>query len=91
MAKPELGWSLRRSRRTLGHCDASHNTIIVGKFLDAPGVPQLAVEYVMFQMLHLRHPVERAGSRRCIHTPEFKVAERQFPQFAEAKELLKKL
>lgn len=92
MAKPGLGWSLRPSRRTLGHYDPSHNTIILSKLLDDPAVPQLAVEYVMFhEMLHLRHPVNHAGSRRCIHTPEFKAAERQFLQYTDAKELLKKL
>ena len=29
------------------------------------------------------------GSRRCVHTPEFKLAEKQFANYAEAKEALK--
>lgn len=92
MARPELGWSLRVSRRTLGHYDPSHNTIILSKVLDRPTVPRLAVEFVMFhEMLHLRYPVDHSGRRRCVHTPEFKAAEREFPEYKRAKELLKQL
>jgi predicted metal-dependent hydrolase len=92
MAKPMLGWSLRRSRTTLGHYDPSHNAIILSKILDDRLVPKLAVEYVMFhEMLHLRHPVDHSGSRRCVHTPEFKEAERQYIDYKAAKELLKRL
>lgn len=92
MARPALGWSLRVSRGTLGHYDPSHNAIILSKLLDSDKAPRVAVEYVMFhEMLHLRYPVEHRGLRRCVHTPEFKEAEKQFPHFKEAKELLKKL
>jgi len=92
MARPALGWSRRPSRTLLGHYDPSHNAIILSKLLDAPSVPQLAVEYVLFhEMLHLRYPVEHRGARRCVHTPEFKQAEREFVQWHEAKQLLKQL
>jgi hypothetical protein len=92
MARPELGWSRRPSRTTLGHYDSCHHAIVLSAFLDRREVPRLAVEYVMFhEMLHLRHPVEHKGARRCVHTPEFKQAERQFPQLKQAKELLKRL
>lgn len=92
MAKPNLGWSLRRSRTTLGHYDPSHNMIILSRMLDDANIPKLAVEYVMFhEMLHLRYPVDHSGSRRCVHTREFKEAERRFPRYQEAKELLRQL
>jgi SprT-like family len=92
MARPALGWSLRVSRATLGHYDPSHNAIIISKLLDSEKALRLAVEYVMFhEMLHLRFPVDHKGARRCVHTPEFKQAEKQFPLFKEAKELLKRL
>jgi hypothetical protein len=92
MARPKLGWSLRTSRATLGHYDPSHHTIVLNKSLDRLAVPKLVVEYIMFhEMLHLRHPVEHNGMRRCVHTREFKQAERQFEQLAEAKALLKNL
>jgi len=90
MAEPLLGWSRRPSRVMLGHYDPSHNAIILSRLLDQPGVPKLAVEYILFhEMLHLRFPVEHRGARRCVHTREFKDAEKQFPQLKEAKLLLK--
>lgn len=92
MARPQLGWSRRPSRTTLGHFDPSHNAIILSKLLDRPTVPALAVRYVMYhEMLHLRFPVEHKGARRCVHPPEFQEAERQFVNWKEAKLLLRKL
>jgi hypothetical protein len=35
--------------------------------------------------------VDHSGTRRCVHTKEFKKAEKEFPQLAEAKRLLKLL
>ena len=92
MARPELGWSHVRSRTRLGHFDPSHNTIMISRIFDDPRAPRVALEYVMFhEMLHLRYPVDHSGTRRCVHTPAFKAHERQFPQFKEAKALLRKL
>lgn len=92
MARPLLGWSRRASRTMLGHFDPSHNAIIISKVLDSDRAPKLALEYVLFhEMLHLRFPVEHHGPRRCVHTPEFKAAEREFVGWNEAKELLRKL
>jgi hypothetical protein len=92
MSRPLLGWSPNASRTLLGHYDAAHNTIVLSRILDRNVVPRLAVEYVLFhEMLHVRHPVEHTGSRRCVHTRAFKDAERQFDHFREAKALLRKL
>jgi hypothetical protein len=92
MARPELGWSHVRSRTRLGHFDPSHNMIMISRIFDDPRAPRLALEYVMFhEMLHLRYPVDHSGTRRCVHTPEFKAHEKQFPEFKEAKALLRKL
>jgi hypothetical protein len=90
MAQPLLGWSRRPSRVMLGHYDPSHNAIILSRLLDKSSVPRLAVEYILFhEMLHLCFPVEHRGARRCVHTRDFKEAERQFPLLKEAKLLLK--
>jgi hypothetical protein len=90
MARPGLGWSLRPSRTTLGHYDPSHHVIVLSCVLDSARAPALAVRFVMFhEMLHLRYPTQHKGVRRCVHTGEFKEAERQFPQYTRAKEELK--
>jgi hypothetical protein len=92
MARPRLGWSRQASRTMLGHYDPSHNAIIISKLLDSPTLPRIALEYVLFhEMLHLRYPAQTRGARRSVHTPEFKEAERAFPGFRQAKELLKKI
>lgn len=92
MARPALGWSRQASRTMLGHYDPSHHTIVLSRILDRADVPKLAVEYVMYhEMLHLRHPVEHQGTRRCVHTAAFKAEEKKFPLLKEAKKLLKAL
>ena len=86
---PQLGWSVRLSRTTLGHFDPSHNMIVLSRLLDSAKAPAMAVKYVMFhEMLHLKFPTEHRGFRRCVHTKEFKRAERTFEGYAEAKAAL---
>ena len=92
MARPALGWSLRPSRTLLGHYDPAHHAIVLSKILDRDAVPRLAVEYVLYhEMLHLRHPTVHKGARRCVHTPEFKAAEKLFPGLVDARAALKLL
>jgi len=92
LGRPQLGWSRGRSRNLLGHFDPSHNAIIISRIFDRAEVPRLAIDYVMFhEMLHLRFPVEHTGSRRRVHTKEFRAAEKEFPDLHKAKELLKRL
>lgn len=89
MARPELGWSSRPSRQTLGHYDPSHHVIVLSRALDSELAPRVAVEFVLFhEMLHLKFPTQHQGARRCVHTPEFKAAERQFAEYEEAKRQL---
>jgi hypothetical protein len=91
MARPQLGWSRRPSKTMLGHYDPSHNAIIISRILDQPKAFP-ALRYVLYhEMLHMRFPVDHRGIRRCVHTPEFRQAEKQFPELKRAQELLKKL
>ena len=91
MSMPQLGWSVRASRTALGHYDPSHHTIVLSRLLDSPDIPGIAVKFVLFhEMLHIRYPTEYRAARRCVHTPEFKKAEHEFPGFKEAKAALKR-
>ncbi len=91
IAKPTLGWSLRPSRTTLGHYDPSHHMIVISSLLDCAEAPPSAVWLVMFhEMLHLKHPTEHRGDRRCVHTQAFKAAERVFENYEAAKADLRK-
>jgi hypothetical protein len=50
------------------------------------------VEYIVYhEMLHLKHPVKLAGSRRCVHSAEFQAEEKQFPHLEEAMRFLKRI
>lgn len=92
MARPQMTWSGNHSRQSLGHYDPAHNTIVVSRVFDRPEVPRYAIEYLVYhEMLHLRHPVKLRGSRRCVHSREFQVEEKLFPDLEKAKAFLKTL
>jgi len=87
---PRLGWSPNRSRTVLGHYDSAHAAITISRALDSPGVPRYLVEYLVFhEMLHMQYPVERRGHRRVLHSREFRLAEKKFPQYELARRKLK--
>jgi len=92
LARPRLTWSRGHARNRLGHYDPAHNTIVVSRIFDHAGMPRFALEYIVFhEMLHLRFPVRLRGSRRCVHSPEFRAEERRFPQWEEAQRFLRHL
>ena len=92
LGRPELTWSEHHAKRSLGHYDAAHNTIVVSRVFDRPSSPRYAIEYLLYhEMLHLKHPVKMRGLRRCVHSREFKADEAQFPQLAEAMAFIKRL
>ena len=92
LGRPDLTWSEGAARRSLGHYDAAHNTIVVSRVFDRPSSPRYAVEYLLYhEMLHLKHPVRMRGLRRCVHSREFKADEARFPQLREALAFLKRL
>ena len=91
-ARPRMSWSQRRARNLLGHYDPAHNAIVVSRIFDHPAVPRYAVEYIVYhEMLHLRHPVKLNGSRRCVHSTDFRAEERLFPQLEAAQRFLRRL
>ena len=92
LARPQMTWSSEHARNRLGHYDPAHNAIVVSRVFDHARVPRCAVEYIVYhEMLHLKHPVRLRGSRRCIHSSEFQVEEKMFPQLEEALRFLKRL
>jgi hypothetical protein len=92
LGRPDLTWSEGMARRSLGHYDAAHNTIVVSRVFDRPSSPRYAIEYLLYhEMLHLKHPVKMRGTRRCVHSREFKAEEALFPQLREALAFLKRI
>jgi hypothetical protein len=92
LARPLVTWSRDHARNSLGHYDPAHNAIVVSQIFDHPRVPRYALEYILYhEMLHLLHPVKLKGSRRCVHSAEFRAEEKRFPQLEAARRFLKGL
>jgi hypothetical protein len=92
LGRPDLTWSEGISKRSLGHYDPAHNTIVVSRVFDRPSSPRYAIEYLLYhEMLHLKHPVKMRGLRRSVHPREFKADEKLFPQLAEAMAFIRRL
>jgi predicted metal-dependent hydrolase len=90
MGRPQLTWSQNHARSSLGHYDPAHNAIVISRVFDDPRVPRYAVEYILFhEMLHLKHPVKLNGSRRCVHSSEFRAEEKLFPELEQARKFLR--
>jgi hypothetical protein len=87
--KPTLSWSLRRTKRILGHHDLVHDAIVISRSLDQSSVPEYVVEYVLYhEMLHLTHRPRVMNGRRVFHTAGFRADERRFARYDEAIEWL---
>ncbi len=92
LGRPLLTWSSHSARRSLGHYDSAHNTIVISRIFDRPNTPRFAMEYLLFhEMLHLMHPVKVRAGRRCVHGREFRADEKLFPELKDAKAYLKRL
>lgn len=89
LQRPHIGWSNRNWRRQFGCYDPGPNHILLNRRMDRPGVPQYAVEYVLFhEMLHVKHPARRSGCTLVSHSSEFRAEEKRFGDFERARKVL---
>jgi hypothetical protein len=92
LQRPYIGWSNRSWRRQFGCYDPGPNHILLNRRMDRPGVPQFAVEYVLFhEMLHVKHPTRRSGCSLVSHSREFREEEKRFAEFERARRVLDRL
>jgi hypothetical protein len=85
-----LSWSRRRGRRVLGHFDPGLEAIVVNRRLDSGEVPPYVLEFVMYhEMLHIMFGECRQNGRRRLHHPDFRAAEKAFPQYRQAKQFIR--
>jgi hypothetical protein len=91
MERPRLRWGVFSGRR-FGWYDGAHDTVVVSATLDRADVPDFVVEYIVYhELLHKERPAERRQSRRAVHTPAFREAEKRFARMAEAEAVLRRL
>lgn len=92
LPRPQLGWSMRRTRRVFGHHDDLLEKIVISRSLDDERIPEFVVEFVLYhEMLHLKHPSRIVDGRRVYHTPAFRRDERRFARYEEAVEALESI
>jgi predicted metal-dependent hydrolase len=92
LQRPHIGWSTRNWRRQFGCYDPGPNQILLNRRMDRPGVPQCAVEYVLYhEMLHVKHPTRRSGCSMVSHSREFRAEEKRFTEFERARRILDRL
>lgn len=92
VAKPLLVWNRTLTASKFGHYQPSRDTIMLSVSLDDANVPAYLVDFVMYhELLHKKHGSMIVNGRRLSHSPAFREDERQFAQYAQAEQQLKKL
>lgn len=92
LPSPRLTWSQTFTTRKFGHYDHMRDTVMISSTLDRMNVPQYAVDFIVYhELLHKKLGVRWNNDRKAVHTPEFMRQERNFAQYARAKEILTKL
>ena len=74
-------------KRTLGSYSAAPNLIRINPVLDSSKVPRYFIKYVVYhEMLHAGIAIQKSGSRRCVHSAEFRRREKMFRDYERAME-----
>jgi hypothetical protein len=90
-SRARITWGAAGSRRyrrsiQLGCYVAEEGLIRIHPALDQAFVPRNYVAWIVFhEMLHEVFGVDRKGSRRCVHPPEFMAIEQTFPHYQHCK------
>jgi hypothetical protein len=76
----------------MGSYNLRTDTIIVNRALDKIDTPLFVIRFVMYhEMLHKFVGIKRKNGRNYAHTSKFRNYEKQFAEYAEAKEYLSHL
>ena len=72
--------------RALATYNYDNCTILVSPILDSRSVPGYVIEWIIYhELLHHVLPVEELKNRRIYHTRRFRVLERAFARYEDAK------
>jgi hypothetical protein len=92
LERPHLRWNRTRTRRKYGHYDEARDTVMISQTLDAAGVPEYVIDFVVYhELLHKTLGTPVVEGRRRSHTSAFRTAERAFRRYAEARNFIAKL
>ncbi len=85
-----ITWGSRRPamavrKRTLGSFCERTNTIRINRVLDRKRVPRYYIAFIVYhEMLHAAIGIAVKGSRRSMHSPEFKKREQMYGEYDKA-------
>jgi len=89
--RSRLTWSARRSRRRLGYYHPESDAITISRSLDDKATQPILIEYILYhEMLHKALGIRESNGRRYAHTREFKNAEKNFEDYNQAVEMMRK-
>lgn len=92
LEKPQIAWTRRTTRRTLGHYQFARDLLTISRSLDSEQVPDFVVDFIMYhELLHKQHGLTQSGTRLYAHTAAFRTDERKFPRYQEATQALAQL
>lgn len=92
LPSPRLTWSRTFTTRKFGHYDRTRDAVMVSATLDRKDVPQCAVDFIVYhELLHKKLGIRWKNGQMAAHTPEFRRAEKRFPQYDRAKAVLREL
>ena len=76
-------WSARRAQRRIGCYFHNEDRLMLSRILDDSRTPVEVLDYVMYhELLHKKYVVYKGiGGRTVYHSPEFREAERLYPDF----------
>jgi hypothetical protein len=92
LRRPCLSWSDRSWRTQFGCFDPALDQIVLNRRLDRDAVPAYVVEFVLFhEMLHVKHPMRATRCTMRSHSREFRLEEKRYAHYAEARKFLARL
>ncbi len=90
MEPPQLTWSQKRTHRKLGSYAADTDTVTISRTFDHASTPEYVIDFIMYhELLHKWLGVNKARSHN--HNKRFKVLEKQFRQYTQAENYIRRL
>jgi len=88
---PVLGWSRMKSYRRLGFYDKERDLLVISRIFDQRGIPEDIIRYLVYhEMLHIKYPSIKKNGRRIIHSKQFRETEKQYPEYEDIQQWLKR-
>ena len=84
-----ISWTRDPNVRRVGYCSVLMKVVAISSIFDSTTIPEFVLDYVLYhEFIHIEAGFNPFGRK---HGPEFTKRERQYPQYEEAEDWLKRL